>query len=187
MLKKLATGAALFLSACGAEERLRVSTRPQDISFDQYLTSVVDGPIRPHFVEFIEFCKLSTESDADTCLANLGKLKDVRLKSGAIDESNPTVIGLCEIGINRTVTIRSDFFDHRSIAFKALIWHELGHCLLDLDHIDGTDNHIMNPYLPSNKALQSSWAYFVKDFFTSKVKLSLLSFLVSDSIEDSHE
>jgi hypothetical protein len=187
MLKKLILGSALSLSACGSNESLYVSRHPQNISFDEYLTSAVDAPIRPHFVEFIEFCKLSSQDDTNTCAANIGKLKNVRLKSGPIDESNPTVIGLCEIGIDRTVTIRSDFFDHRSIAFKALVWHELGHCLLDLDHIDGVDNHIMNSYLPSNKALQSSWAYFVKDLFESKVKLSLLSFLVSDSIEDSHE
>ena len=187
MFKKLTISSALLLSACGAEESLQFSRRPQDISFDQYLISAVDPQIRPHFVEFIEFCKLSSKSDSDVCLANLSKLKNIRLKSGALVESNPTVIGLCEISIDRTVTIRSDFFDHRSIAFKALVWHELGHCLLDLDHIEGTNSHIMNANLPSSRTLQLSWTAFVKDFFESKVKLSLLGFLVSDSFEEIHE
>lgn len=187
MLKKLTISSALVLSACGAEESLQLSRGSKSVSFSKYLESAVDGPIRPHLVEFVEFCKLSSQSDSDTCLENLPKLKNVRLKSGVLDPENPTVIGLCEMAIDRTVTIRSDFFDHRSIAFKALVWHELGHCLLDLDHVDGTNNHIMNANLPSSKALQSSWAIFVKDFFESKVKLSLLGFLVSDSFEETHE
>jgi len=187
MFKTLTIVSAFLLTACGAEETLHVSRGQRDISFDRHLESAVDAPIRPHLVEFVEFCKLSSQSDSDTCLANLPKLKNVRLKSGVLDPANPTVIGLCEMAIDRTVTIRSDFFDHRSIAFKALVWHELGHCLLDLDHIDGTNNHIMNANLPSSKVLQSSWEIFIKDFFESKVKLSLLGFLVSDSFEEIHE
>jgi len=187
MFKKLMTVSAFLLTACGGEEGLHISRGPRDISFDHYLTSAVDGPIRPHFVEFVEFCKLSSQSDSDTCLANLGKLKSVRLKSGVLDQENPTVIGLCEISIDRAVTIRSDFFNHKSIAFKALVWHELGHCLLDLDHVNGTNNHIMNANLPSSKILQSSWSVLVKEFFELKVKLSLLGFLVSDSFEEIHE
>jgi hypothetical protein len=185
MFKKLTVGSLLLLSACGAEDGIHISRGRRNLSFDKYLTSAVDAPIRPHFAEFIEFCKLSSQDDADTCLSNINKLKSVRLKTGVIDKSNPTIIGVCEIGIDRTVTIRSDFFDHKSIAFKALIWHELGHCLLDLDHIEG--NHIMNANLPSPRVLQSSWTFLVKDFFESKVKLSLLSFLIPDYIEDEHE
>ena len=187
MFKKLTITYTLLVSACGAENGLHISRDRKSISFDQYLISAVDAPIRPHFAEFIEFCKLSSQDNADTCLANLNKLKNVRLKPGVIEPSNPHIIGVCEIGIDRSITLRSDFFDHRSIAFKALVWHELGHCLLDLDHIDGEDNHIMNSNMPNVKTLQSSWSSFVKDLFESKVKLSLLSFIISDYIEDMYE
>lgn len=188
MLKKMIASSLFLLPACGTDQGFYIRKETRVIPFDEYLLSNVDEPIRPHFAEFMEYCKLSSKEDEATCTANINVLKSVRLKRGAIDGSDPHIIGICEISSSeRNVTLRSDYFDYKSIGFKALVWHELGHCLLNLDHINGNNSHIMNPSLPLQAILQSNWVFFMKTFYSIRANISKPELSMLDSHGEGYE
>lgn len=174
MSKTLILSLISALVSCGPEENSPSNRRLYSISFETYLKVSVDEPIRPHMAEFVEFCRLSSPENWDACYSNLKNLKSVRLKNGPLNDPQSLTIGVCFVANNRSILIRSNVFDSHSLEFKALIWHELGHCLLDFDHIEGTNSHIMNSMLPSLRSLQLNWENFTKDFFNTKVKFSSL-------------
>lgn len=176
MFKKLIPIA--FLYACGSETT-RVA---KFVSFENYLDSSVPNVVRPHFAEFIEYCKNSSEENKRRCAENLKYLSSVELKTGIVDETNPNIVGYCEIYIDRKVILRSDMFNVNSLSFKALVWHELGHCLLDLDHTEpNSGSHIMNAYLPSERELGKNWAYYTNGLFNSDIRLNLTDSIILDS------
>jgi len=52
------------------------------------------------------------------------------------------------------------------MALKELIYHELGHCLLGLDHVEAKPHSIMSPEMSLNgKWLATNWESLIKDFF----------------------
>lgn len=52
------------------------------------------------------------------------------------------------------------------MALKELIYHELGHCLLGLDHVQPKPHSIMSPEMSLNgKWLTSNWDSLIEDFF----------------------
>lgn len=54
------------------------------------------------------------------------------------------------------------------LALKELIYHELGHCLLNLDHVQPKPHSIMSPEMSLNgKWLTSNWDHLMKEFFES--------------------
>lgn len=179
MFKKLATVVALTAS-CGQG----VEYKANIISFEELVSEKVPPSIRPHFVEFIEYCNITSKTNKETCQDNLRFLSTVDLVEGQIVTDNPMTIGLCEINVNRRITIRTEIFAHESLSFKALIWHELGHCLLNLDHIDDKYGiHIMNPGIPTEKELGSNWTSFVVDLFHRQKKFNKTMRLFNDEAE----
>lgn len=74
------------------------------------------------------------------------------------DTGSPNAIGMCYIGYRSRWVVLDPAFQGSPRMWRTLIYHELGHCLLNLDHypseidIDTTENKssidIMNPSLP---------------------------------------
>ena len=61
-----------------------------------------------------------------------------------------------------------DAKDSHPLALKELIYHELGHCLLGLDHVQPKPHAIMSPEMSLNgKWLTSNWDSLLKEFFDS--------------------
>ncbi len=59
-----------------------------------------------------------------------------------------------------------DTKDTHPMALKELIYHELGHCLLGLDHVQPKPHAIMSPEMSLNgKWLTANWDSLMKDFF----------------------
>jgi hypothetical protein len=57
-----------------------------------------------------------------------------------------TAIGVCHLStIGNWVVINPTMSNSSRQDLRTLLYHELGHCLLYQDHIDGTDVDIMNP------------------------------------------
>jgi hypothetical protein len=178
MFKKLIP--IVFLYGCGSE----ATHVANFISFESYLSSNVPSVVRPHFAEFFEHCKNSSEENKQKCIENLKYLSSIELKVGELDTSQPNVIGLCEIGIERKVTLRYDGFNVNSLMFKALIWHELGHCLLDLDHTaENSPSHIMNTHLPNERELGKNWASYTEGLFNFDNRFHLADSTIFDSKE----
>lgn len=62
------------------------------------------------------------------------------------------------------VFIDKDFWESTGYwCRKGLMYHELGHCVLGLDHVDGVD--IMAPTLLSCSTFQDNWDVLVDDLF----------------------
>lgn len=121
----------------------------------------VDKEIRPHFMEFLQYCELTRY--ADRCKKNLTKLISVKLKR-VIDQSNPDTIGFCIIYDNfREIRLKRNMFPYESLEFKLLVWHELGHCLMDLPHTEER-LHLMNPAMMEKKVMLNQWVEIVRDF-----------------------
>ena len=83
-------------------------------------------------------------------------------------------IGLCMNFFKPTVVFDRRYWDHSTpIEREELVFHELGHCALNRDHIEGMDNllgksqpkSIMNPYiLPADDYLRMR-DYYISELF----------------------
>lgn len=165
MLKK-ALLASMCLTACGSE-----TSTANVLSFNEFLTKNVPPIVRPHFVEFFEYCDISSEKNSDLCRQNI-KFLSFELKQGPLIKENPDVIGLCVVFNDRKIYLRDDLYSNNSLTFKALVWHELGHCLLDLGHVPEADeSSLMNPTIPGEYQVAQSWPYFVSNLFNVGVKV----------------
>jgi hypothetical protein len=77
---------------------------------------------------------------------NWQRLKEVRW-GVTREKEDPDVVGFCLMdGSRRLVTI-NPFLRPLADLRKAVVWHELGHCLLDMGHVEEGE-HIMNPEVP---------------------------------------
>lgn len=58
------------------------------------------------------------------------------------------------------------------LVLKELMYHELGHCLLGLDHAAPSPHKIMSPAVSGDaKFLESHWTRLVQELFTSRTNL----------------
>ena len=70
-------------------------------------------------------------------------------------DMEPNVIGYCSPGSE--VRFLTPFWEDSSATTRlTLVYHELGHCALGLDHTDGEDD-IMNTYLLSERVADKKW------------------------------
>lgn len=87
------------------------------------------------------------------------------------------VVGQCEYyGDNeyKAVTILKSAWERGTPQFKkTLLYHELGHCALNLDHTAGTETAIMNPHVLSDYEAASTWFDLVVELFFSAPSLGL--------------
>lgn len=87
--------------------------------------------------------------------------------------TDPDVAGTCDISAGSyEVTLDSDYWALADDDEKTmLVFHELGHCLLDRDHrtdlnSDGMPVSIMNPYLFDSVYFHDHYASYVNELFT---------------------
>lgn len=117
--------------------------------------SKIDQELKPYYDQFIYMFNI--------------KKTNILLTFGDTNRTADSAIGICNYFTN-TVTINRPFWNNAPYTSKiALIWHELGHCLLFKDHddtplLDGCPASIMNSYLPSRYCLEKHWERYVNEF-----------------------
>lgn len=154
----------LMLTACGSEDTASTRTVQVEPEYGN-----ISPEIRPHLREFIEYCKQSEY--ARSCSVNLKKLRYAKVKENISDDR--AVIGTCgSNGDERVVELKANFADKDSLQFKTLVWHELGHCLMDLDHNDNSFN-IMNSNISSELRIALTWPRLVKSVFTKRLNVHI--------------
>lgn len=158
-----------MLAACGTEypETRVLHLNAKDHEFDN-----VDKNIRPHLAEFLQFCKMTQY--AERCTVNFANTIDIVLKE-RVSFSDENVVGVCMVYDSnlRRVIISSSRYQLESLEFKILVWHELGHCLMDMPHV--TDRlHIMNPSMLTDDEMFENWEALIRDFLYGE-KLEKLS------------
>lgn len=79
------------------------------------------------------------------------------------DNMGENVIGYCSAPW--TISFLKPYWDRASAADRmTLVYHELGHCALNLDHYD-EKNDIMNTYLLPGDVADSKWDQLVNQMF----------------------
>ena len=136
---------------------------------DRDIYSVIDRTIRPHFAEFMKYCELSIY--AERCARNAKLILSIRYRN-IVDPTDPDIVGLCTIYDNfREIRLKKNLYPPHSLEFKMLVWHELGHCLMDLRHIEGR-LHIMNPSMMEKSVMVERWDSLIEDLIYGKPILS---------------
>ncbi len=111
---------ALSVASCGGGGQVRIEEATQ-----------------PYVVEFV----------ADATRRNIGvNLSGLTVEFARAVPGDPTV-GLC-FPLSKTVQISYDFWrDSDAFTRRQIVYHELGHCLLRLKHVEGKGTALMNPWL----------------------------------------
>lgn len=94
-------------------------------------------------------------------------------------EKDTVIIGYCtEDG--RVVLSRDVWESSGMLSNKALLFHELGHCVLDLGHAPKPAINIMAPCMLEDDILAENWASLIKKLFTKSMELEEDSDVVFD-------
>jgi hypothetical protein len=110
---------------------------------------------------------------------------DPSVESIAFVESydDPITIGQCSFleyengaKANKRITLHRLTWEHASPQYKrTVLFHELGHCALNLDHAPNTSLAIMNSKVLPDKLSAPSWFQLVRDMFNSSSTFSLVN------------
>jgi len=174
---------SILLTSCGELETNMsgsvTNTKPKFISQVSKNMDAIDAPkeIKHHVAEFLYMCDDSNR--AVLCNNNIKLLKSIKF----IDKTENNTIGTCWKCTNgtRKITIRKDVADNNSMFMKSLVYHELGHCVLDLNHKNG--KYIMSPYIIDSEYYGIEWHSMVKDFIEQVPKQQYMLDDVSDQSE----
>jgi len=103
-------------------------------------------------------------------------LAHLDISFGDTQSAGPEVIGLCytyESSEDKDIVINKEFWnDATELQRKELMFHEMGHCLLDLDHDDsivnppGRPKSIMNSHMIATYWLERFFDDYVKELFS---------------------
>lgn len=114
----------LFIIGCGDyQDESELGSTPRG--------TVSRTVIHPDFKEYVDQFKL------DCPQANMKKLAMLAWSTGVRTENTPTRLGTCSYYPERQIDIAIELRGTlEPILMKMLVYHELGHCVLDLDHAD---------------------------------------------------
>lgn len=153
----------VLLTSCGSmptdweQYDERSDTRIDYEAPEPKIQSVID--------EFYDDCNGKYGTD----LSNLNKLESVKFGEPSSDEF-PNRIGVChwwtrDGELTRARVVVKDI--EQEFRFKALMYHELGHCVLQLGHTDQNPYTLMSPALKSNEQyLEENWDELVEQLCT---------------------
>jgi len=150
--------------ACGTQE-LFESTPPYTTPVNKTYKTEIDEILYPFVAMFLKDC----EARRTDCKKKLERIKEIKvIDMPDLNESdNEIVIGLCyDTLLNRRVHINRIIIDFSNQYLQALMYHELGHCMYNLDHLKQPDK-IMSPEMPSLLVLMSQWEELVEELFVA--------------------
>lgn len=159
-----------LMVACGSEVQVTTTSSPQSKPF--YGSPSVDA-------SSIELKLIVSEFYASADL--LDKKVNKSLKSiSFVDSMDEDVVGMCYFFVTSSgkefyreiKLLRSFWMTATAQSKRVLVYHELGHCALSLEHAPERSPKIMAPVVLSDKVSAPSWYSLVTDMFAdSPLKL----------------
>lgn len=147
----------LFLTTSCAAGATSVTRSPPPVGACTVanISSRMDDVIAPYVEEF--------SHDATSYNRTCTKVRDIILS----DNVKTGIAGYCQsrfaVVLSRTFWATADEWERRT-----LVYHELGHCSLDLDHTDEETLAIMNPYILPSYLAEKHWPQLVKVLMEKK-------------------
>jgi predicted metal-dependent hydrolase len=138
--------------ACGTFEQPPVHTE-QDI----------DKRLQPYVDHFLVDC----EARRADCYTKFGKITSIKVhKSFPLsDDITEDTIGLCQLTKRRNwIMIKESVFDMFEEHIRALVYHELAHCMYELDHVP-QKNKLMSANMPDSATVVYKWRKLVDEMF----------------------
>jgi hypothetical protein len=171
-----------ILVGCGTNDPNPVLIPTANEGGDQ---TVSDSYLTDYVKHFYGLCVQTTA--ANRCEENLRKLKSIKFVDGFDDQTDPngSVAGVCWwTRSSRRVEIKKNIAKTGSMQERGLIFHELGHCLLDLGHANPESKMMMSPYLFDEKTYVTNWDRLQKELFAIVLSFALVN---KDSMVDDKE
>lgn len=134
----------------------------------QYTTSAlgatqVDDVLRPYVDQFMRDCA-ARRTDCEEQLRWVKEIKAVDMRKMQAPSGN-MVIGLCYINpIYHRVHINKKILHYGSSYIRAVVYHELGHCLYNLDH-SPNQGDLMFEVIPDIFTLSEEWPRLMAGLF----------------------
>ncbi len=140
-----------------------LSILPLVVSCGMEMPTYIHPDLLPYYNEYVKECNDNALCRKATRM-DIGILtfRDTLPTSG---QKNTMAIGVCYYQ-DREVYIRSDIKDKlNEYTYKALVWHELGHCMHNLQHNEKTTIMSSNSrMIYSNKSWQQAKKEFYNEF-----------------------
>lgn len=132
-------------------------------------TALAQGPFYKYVRDFLTYCHIY---DKQVTVNNL------TIGFGETKWLGEDTIGICETGwfTDPKITILHSYWDEASdIGRMLLMYHELGHCLLDRDHnyslyLNHDPVSIMFPYILSDVIYKRHTNEYIKELFNEKTR-----------------
>lgn len=123
----------------------------------------IDPEVQEFVDQFMHDCQLRRK-DCYQKLSRVREIKVIEMVTFAEEEPGET-IGRCYYGtLSSTIHLSKDAMRYADRYIKALVYHELGHCMYDLDHVE-RPGAVMSPYLPPLLYLVFQWDALLDEFF----------------------
>lgn len=120
------------------------------------------------FDDYVEMFKedaalvMGQELVVDNLIIEFDTIENAKQKDGTV------IAGICYYNLTPLIVVNRDIWVKLSDAKKqALMYHEMGHCVLMRDHVPAVDKFsIMNPILHNDQVLQDNYDYLMEELFT---------------------
>lgn len=162
--------AALLITGCGSD----VSDWIHEKVDKRFEDRVPDRNIDPVFLPSIQLFQQEAAARSID-LPYMNKLRVVQF--GTIEKKDGrNIIGICKTWTNsRKQIVYTEIIIDNSMKdqtetckFKALMFHELGHCVLRKHHEDDHPKVIMSPTIVYEYLCERNWEQLVEQFFTGE-------------------
>jgi hypothetical protein len=147
----------LIITACGAPDRV--------------MRTGISDEMRPVISEFLKDCERLSTDKSHCNLFGLQSAKFVtRLDaSQAVESVSINAVGLCLTWDDGTTTLQvlRSFCEGQPYICRAVVYHELGHCVLKRGH---EEHGLMAPVAMSESDYMLNWDNIIELFFKGEIR-----------------
>lgn len=143
--------------ACGTLEDLPL------IKEEEKIVQEIDKSLQPYVSQFLEDC----ESRRSDCKDRFSKITSIKVYKSFPQSKDITedTIGLCQLTKRRNwIMIRQDVFEMFDEHVRALVYHEMAHCMYELPHVP-EKNKLMSTHMPDSATVVYGWTRLVNEMF----------------------
>lgn len=162
---KLISLSAIFLAiGCGSPDGEVIKTKvipKTNCSYSSTMVGKIDEDLKEQVVSFA--LEATARNTSCTTVSDIGFDSQESI-NGQVGKT--TTVGLCEMNA-RWILISRDFWSEiDDTTREILMFHELGHCALGLNHASENSINIMNPYVLSSSLYQDDREHLLDKLFS---------------------